>query len=108
MADAVEAYGDMWKELGKGIEKQVEHGKWTGEQKKVAEMQSVKMDIAVSVNFLEDVDASVVDKIHEIISYGFALLEGNPDDREPPESWCAYNSAETQRRIMEGIRGESS
>ena len=108
MADAVEAYGEMWKQLSDGVDKQVERGEWRGEKKKVAEMQSVKMDIAVSINFLEGVDASAVDKIHEIISYGFALLEGNPDDREPPDSWHVYNSAETQRRIMEGIRGESS
>ena len=74
-----------------------------GRQEKVQEMKSVKMDIATSINTLMDSDNSqLILKIHELIAYGFSVLEGEEDWGEP-DGWTKYNSMETQRKLREEL-----
>ena len=74
-----------------------------GRAEKVQEMRRAKMDICTSINTLMTRENSeLILKIHEIIAYGFAMLEGE-EDWHPPQAWTKYNDADTQRRLQEEL-----
>ena len=70
-----------------------------GRQEKIREMKRIKMDIATSLNNL-DIAPSDTMKCHEIVAYGFNLLEETGEEWGEPEGWQTYQ--DSQKEMLNG------
>ena len=70
----------------------------SGRNEKVQEMKRVKMDIATSLNNLMDnSNSQLIMKCHEIVAYGFNILEDTGEEWNEPEGWQTYQDKEKER-----------